>query len=199
MEKISITRALNELKLLDKRITKKTANGTFMGIEVGGVQQYPNFSPVEDYNSVVDLIERRGSIKGAIMNSNATTDVTIGGNTMKVVDAIEMKNSIKYYKDLLSKLKSEARQTRAQIAEGNEDVFNRLDRLLVANFGKESKSKDSEYEAIAKPFLAKNEYVEADPLGINDKIEDLEEFIDNFESEVDFVLSESNAVTMIQV
>jgi hypothetical protein len=53
------------------------------------------------------LISRRATLKSAIMKSNATTKVTIGSKEMLVIDAIEMKETIKYKQAFLQQLKSQ--------------------------------------------------------------------------------------------
>lgn len=48
-------------------------------------------------------------------------------------------------------------------------------------------------------FMEKNKLVIYDPISIKDKIEKLEKEIDEFLMEVDFVLSESNSRTTIEI
>lgn len=198
-EQMSITRALNELKLLDKRIDKTIRATSFISYEINKKVIDKEFTPKEDLQSIEDLIQRRQTIKSKIMESNAVTKVEISGKTMTVVEAIEMKDSIKYKKQLCDRIISDVRAKRSKIEDINEVTQGRLDSLLQANFGKESKTKDSETEAIAKPFLERNEAKEIDPIGIDKYYGQLQEEIDNFESEVDFILSESNALTKIEI
>ena len=49
------------------------------------------------------------------------------------------------------------------------------------------------------PVLKKNTYELIDPAGIEDYIKKLEKDIIDFKNEVDYVLSESNATTFIEV
>lgn len=198
-EKISITRALSELKLLDKRINKLIENSIFIDYTINGKTSEDTYTPKEDLQAINDLIDRRKSIKSGIMMSNASTMVTIGGKEMTVIDAIEMKSSIVYKKMLRSKLHVQWNSTLADIQDINDNVEVRLDKLLQANFGKESKTKDSETEAISKPFLDRNRAVLSDEIGVKDVYNKLDDEIDKFESEVDFTLSESNSTTFIEV
>jgi hypothetical protein len=54
-------------------------------------------------------------------------------------------------------------------------------------------------EAIAKPFLERNEAKLEDPLNLDSLIESLSQEILEFTSNVDYVLSESNALTQIEI
>lgn len=199
MEKITITRALAELKLLDKRITKAISDGKFVSYSINSKNAINTFKPLEEKQSIEALIARRATIKAAIMKSNATTKVTIGGVEMLVIDAIEMKETIKYKQSFLQQLKQQQQSTKYTISSTNENVNARLDKLLEANFGKDSKTKSEEMEAIAKPFLERNEAKLEDPLNLDSLIESLSEEILAFTSNVDYVLSESNALTQIEI
>ena len=197
MEKISITRALNTLKLLDKKISKSIESSQFANYTVGGKSYLDKYTPNEDLQSINDLISYRARLKSAIMASNAVTLVTVGDIKMTVVQAIETKDSIKYRKQLLRKIKQDLANVERIVTDTNEQVQVRLDRLVEASLGSD-KSK-SEYDAIAKPFLEKNEAKSVDSVKYDKIAKDLEAEIDLFESEVDLVLSESNATTFIEV
>lgn len=199
MEKITITRALAELKLLDKRITKAIYDGKFVSYSINGKNIHSTFKPSEEKQSIEALIARRAALKAAIMKSNATTNVNIGGVEMLVIDAIEMKETIKYKQSFLQQLKQQQQSTKYTISSTNENVNARLDKLLEANFGKDSKTKSEEMEAISKPFLERNEAKLEDPLNLDSLIESLSEEILAFTSNVDYALSESNALTQIEI
>ena len=103
--KMSIHRALGELKTLDKRIRKEIENTIFIGAKKKSSNtEYKTRTSIVDFNnnvnssiqSINDLILRRKEIKEAIVNSNANTFVTIGDNKMTVASAIERKTSIGY-------------------------------------------------------------------------------------------------------
>jgi hypothetical protein len=74
-----------------------------------------------------------------------------------------------------------------------------LQRLLEVNFGKDSKAKSEEIDAIPKPYLENNAPRFIDPLDVKKKIEELANEISKFEAEVDVVLSEANAKTEIEI
>jgi hypothetical protein len=203
---MSITRGLAELKLLDKRIEKAIYSTNYAGACVGKkpISSYASNEQFENevksaYQSVQDLIQRRQTIKSAIVDSNAKTVVKIGETEMTVAEAIERKSSIEYDKKLLGKLKSDYNNTLVQIERHNENVNNKLDKHLETIFGKDGKDKTAEMKAVSEAFKAENEAKLVDPLKIKEVIDKLEYEIDEFETEVDFVLSESNTITKITI
>jgi hypothetical protein len=71
-----------------------------------------------------------------------------------------------------------------------------LDAQVKSAFEKATKK---EIEDFTQTFLKNNGYSMEDPLQIEKLMENLDKEIDEFESEVDFVLSTSNATTTIEV
>ena len=206
MVKYSIHRALAELKLLDKRITKTINNLQVVTCKKGDKLEYniaiaeEEFKAVveSDMQSVKDLITRRKEIKEKIVKSNAETLVTIAGKEMTVAAAIERKESIKYEKKLAEELKNQLNNLKAIINNRNEQVEYSLERQL----GNLTSNPDADKELVltfSEQYRNKEQFALVDPLNIEKVIEELENEIDSFESEVDYVLSTSNAITEIEV
>ena len=206
--KISIHRALGELKTLDKRIRKEIENTIFIGAKKKSSNtEYKTRSSIVDFNnnvnssiqSINDLILRRKEIKEAIVNSNANTFVTIGDNKMTVASAIERKTSIGYDKFLLSKIKEQYALIVGFVEENNEevecDLSSKIDNMLNAN----DKNNINGIEEFSKAYRNSNSWEVIDPVDLKSLIDKLEKEITIFENEVDVVLSESNATTFIEV
>lgn len=208
MRKISITEALNELKLYDSKINKaianaKLASATKKSSDKVGVVKREDFEEraKASYQSVTDLIANRNALKSAIVKSNAVTEVAINSKTMTVAEAIERKNSIDYDVTLLNEMKKQYVTATDTVNKENKKVDNKVDELLSTLIGKDSDKKISkeDQEAIEKPYREKNEFEFIDPIGIYDKMLELEADIDGFNSEVDTRLVLSNATTFIEI
>lgn len=206
--KMSIHRALGELKTLDKRIRKEIENTIFIGAKKKSSNtEYKTRTSIVDFNnnvnssiqSINDLILRRKEIKEAIVNSNANTFVTIGDNKMTVASAIERKTSIGYDKFLLSKIKEQYALIVGFVEENNEevecDLSSKIDNMLNAN----DKNNINGIEEFSKAYRNSNSWEVIDPVDLKSLINKLEKEITIFENEVDVVLSESNATTFIEV
>ena len=209
MKSISITRALQELKLLDQRINKELSTNFIETKKVKSDKVQNGLMTVEQFNeiakskfqSVNDLIERRKVIKSHIVKSNATTEVEIAGIKYTVADAIERKTSIEYDKKVLNTLKSQLSIATRTLENANLKLEQDTQNFINAMVGKDSTSKEI-IESATKMAEAKTEgetteYV--DPLGIKEVIDKLENDIINFANEVDMVLSEINSITMIEI
>ena len=121
-EKMTVHKALCELKTLDARIQKSIQQGTFVfankhsNNKVAGVSINTYSEEIRAaYQSAKDLIARRDAIKRAVTLSNATVKVTIGGKEYTVAEAIEMKNhGIPLKQLLLKKLDNDNRRARLE-------------------------------------------------------------------------------------
>lgn len=203
MTQISVTRALAQVKQLNDRIARGIAV-PFITAQTGG--KHATGKPLAEVEatlkaslqSVRDLIAKRKALKSAIVQSNAVTKVTIAGETLTVAEAIERKGSIQLEKQLLNQLKGQLQQVNASVERTNVEVQRRLEDLLKTVVGKDRKVDDKELAAITDPFKAQNEAKAVDPNDVPKVIEALQAEIDAFELEVDFALSEINAVTLIE-
>lgn len=207
MDKMTIHRALSELKLIDARIEK-----AILAIEPTGVTQKDKlvnqFYKKEDFEkeakakfqSVNDLIERKNKIKSAIVKANGVTQVEINGEKMTIADAINFKQVIDFKKKLIATLEQKHRNAKATAERNNKQVEDNALRLAEAALQKDNvKINDGDAVAITEPYLAKNQFHLVDPLKVDELVEKLQTEVNDFESEVDAVLSEINAVTVIEI
>ncbi|NET55535.1 MAG: hypothetical protein F6K47_04910 [Symploca sp. SIO2E6] len=207
MTQMTVTDALAELTLLEKRIdSARTAleNNTLIAVvEVGKVPT--GFKSRDEHATkaraalqrIDDLINRRRTIKRAIVLSNASTIVSVAGQEMTVAEAIEMKNFISYYNDVLATMTSAYSRTCQEYKTAQARVKQRLDKLAMEVLGKNASSE--KYQSLADSFLEREGVELLDPTNLAEEIARRLTFIEQFESTVDRVLSISNARTMIEV
>ena len=143
-EKMTVHKALCELKTLDARIQKSIQQGTFVfankhsNNKVAGVSINTYSEEIRAaYQSAKDLIARRDAIKRAVTLSNATVKVTIGGKEYTVAEAIEMKNhGIPLKQLLLKKLDNDNRRARLEADKNNGDMLEmRADEYVKSLYG----------------------------------------------------------------
>lgn len=206
MEKMTIHRALSELKLIDAKIEKAIASINPTGMHqkdklINGQAKPEDFAKdaQSNYDSALDLMKRKTAIKSAIVQSNGVAVVTAGGQVMTVADAINAKAMLKFKKKLVDTLSGRHRSVLAGLNNNNSLVQQNCQKLLEAALGKDAvKAGKDDVESISKPYLSANEFHLFDPLKVEERIKELEKEIGDFEADVDAVLSESNAVTFIE-
>ncbi|MCG8332186.1 MAG: hypothetical protein MI974_31160 [Chitinophagales bacterium] len=205
--KMTIHRGLAELKLLDARIEKNINLLLPSGIMQEGklVNDYYKKEEFEKnakakFQSIQDLIKRKNLIKSAIVKVNTITEVQIGEKKYTIADAINFKAIIKAKKILVEELTTKHRQAKAKAEEKNKKVDDNALKLAEAALQKDNvKINDGDAIAITEPYVKKNKFHLIDPLNVEELVAKLQEEIDEFETEVDAVLSEINAVTYIEI
>jgi hypothetical protein len=203
MPQISVTQGLAELKLLDKRINKELSYVFWAKVSTKNsrVDEVAlKKSAQAEYQSYMDLVKRRDTIKRAIVLSNATTPVSIGTKwSGTVAEAIEHKASLAYKKSLLDKIKRCMTTVDSEYASASEALERRLDGLLSSELGKDVKTNPDTITALRQSFLETNKVEIVDPLDLVNMAKELGDEIDAFETNVDWVLSEANGKTLITV
>jgi len=207
MEKMTIHRALAELKLIDSRIEKSINT-----ILCSGVYQEDklinNYYKKEDfekdakakYQSVKDMIDRKNKIKSAIVKANGVTKVKITDQEMTIADAINLKGVIDFKKKLIYHLLNVHNKAKANAEINNNKVDENALKLAQAALQKDNvKINDGDAVAITEPFIKKNKFHVFDPLNIEKLTEEMQKEVDDFDTEVDAVLSEANAITVIEI
>lgn len=199
---MSITQGLAELKLLDKRLRTHLHNMRWVDVstETNRVDKEKVKSvATAEYQSYMDLVKRRDAIKRAIVLSNANTRVKIGSWEGTVAEAIEHKSSLSHKHELLDKMIAHLSTKKAELDEAQNKLDNRLERLLQSELGKDVKTNPETLTTLTNTFRASNKVEFVDPLDLASKISDLNMEISTFETNVDWVLSESNGKTLITI
>ncbi|QIG66235.1 hypothetical protein ROCKET24_133 [Vibrio phage Rocket24] len=204
---ITVTKALTEIKKLDKQIAKLTQHGQFILVSTRG--RVAGFTSVEEagkavksnFDKIQALMKRRANIKAKVTASNAATKLTIAGSEMTVAEAIERKDSIEMEEHLLQVMKNQFNQAVNKQVRHEAQVQDEIDRKVEQVFGNAKKidTNDGTYKAIREQVEAANKFELVDTNKLADQIEQLEDRIDDFRANVDVELSVSNATTSIEI
>ena len=208
--KYSITRALAERKVLIKRHEKAVKELDLIAVQRGSrlMNSHSHIKPEdfsdrvkEAWQSILSIESRIDDIKFKIDQSNLVTKVKIGSKEMTIQEAIVMKNSIGLRKDRLSKMKSLYRLARVDYDSALDENRKRVEKTVADNTAALSGSKvDPELEKQAVEQIECLYGVKfVDPLSLEAIIKQLESEIEEFESNVDYALSESNSQTFIEI
>lgn len=208
-ERMTIHKALAELKLMDSRIEKVISEGIFCiankhsNTKINGVNIDEFIKSMKgSYDKANDLIIRRNAIKRAVVLSNAVTTVRVNEVTYTIAEAIEMKNhGITFKEMLLEDLCSQYNDAQLVALDNNgKRLEERAEKYVVGMFGsKEGKTNVDDFDKAMEDFITANTYEIIDPLKITDKINSLESEISEFKAEIDSALSVSNAITEIEI
>lgn len=207
--KYTITRSLAELTMLKDRHQKEVNKMNLIAVKQGAKIRKPNSSYDErsfieqasqSYQSVLDIERRILEIKNKIDASNFTTKVKIGDTEMTVQEVLNMKRLIELKQNRLCFLKSMKQRAQIDFDAGNEENRRRIEKMSQDQMSGSGSSKagDAEKEIVESvEKIYKMDFI--DPVNLSDEIEKLENEIAEFNNNVDYVLSESNSTTYIEV
>lgn len=211
MTTMSITRALTRAKTIEKQLTRLVESQyvvTLMKREVDDATDVfkDNLKMTQsNFDQFNDLFAELNNIKAAVRKSNEVTKVVIGGEELTVADALVYKNTIVYRNNFLDRITRENRNAESRVEQSKISADTKF-ASVRENLIKNSQGQDVS-EDYLKTVLTEEErrlkkaIVEVKVSGIkdvNDYIEAERKRIDTFIEEVDYVLSESNATTIIE-
>lgn len=208
-ETMNIHKALSEQKLMDDRIDKEISNTKFVSYQTVGHANVDGI-PIDTFkknakaqnDKIRDMIRRRDALHRGVQQSNAITEVTIAGATYTVAEAIWMQ---KYGMAMLQRLRDtmsrQYQKALSTVTDFNEKLEIEADKFITDVYGSNKDVKQDSSTLIE----ARNTYIESrkkeivDPVDAVKSIAELSEQIENFLSEVNTVLSTSNAMTQITI
>lgn len=211
MTTMSITRALTRAKTIEKQLARLVESQyvvTLMKREVDDVSDVfkDNLKMTKsNFDQFNDLFAELNNIKAAVRKSNEVTKVVIGGEELSVADALVYKNTIVYRNNFLDSITRENRNAESRVEQSKISADTKF-ASVRENLIKNSQGQDVS-EDYLKTVLTEEErrlkkaIVEVKVSGINNVNEYIEaerKRIDTFIEEVDYVLSESNATTIIE-
>lgn len=206
-EKMTVHKALAELKTLDDRINSEITGSVFVKANRHNNMKIFGKS-VEDFRadttsslqSVMALIERRNALKRAVVLSNAVTKVEIGGVEYTVAEAIEMNNhGMENWIDFRDFLRDQYSSVKRMVeSENGEKLANACENYIQTMFGSKDKVNNPDIETARKMYIDSHSYDIVTGFNIEEVIAVITKKIDDFKAEIDSALSVSNALTIIE-
>jgi len=207
-ERMTIHKALAELKIIGDRINNSISSSTFIKANKHSNEKINGVS-VDEFRKQIqgnwdksnDLIKRRNAIKRNVVLSNAKTVVKVGNDEFTVAEAIEMKNTgMQFKKELLSQLNRQyVDAIRVTEKENGETLQQKAENYVIGLYGSKDKVNNDEIENVRKQFIVNNTFELIDPIKVREKIDSLEKEIAEFDAEIDSCLSVSNSLTEIVI
>lgn len=209
MAEMTVQRALNELKIIDERLSKRLTEFVVIGTkkvsEARVVETRESIVEFENrakgvLDSVDGLLKRQQELKHAIMTSNATTMIEVAGKTYSVMTAIDRKRTIENEKLVVRHMRDALARAEYKVNQENDKMESYIQRQTNAMAGGDLSSKKDDYIiAFEKSYREQNSWDLVDPLKLRNLIEKREQEISMFELEIDTALTVSNAITKIEI
>lgn len=208
VQKITLHRALAEVKLIDSKINKKIKGleAVVLSNPKTTKERKDEFekSLRADTDSIEALINRSHKLRTEINKANALTTFQVAGETYTIAEAIIMRRNLDANQNFINTLAAQYSHAKEGEDRNNVDVEStgvKLGEALARGEGNSStRSKMSEeVQATIDAYVAANRWTVFDPLNIPNFVKERQDKIDSFLMEVDAALSVVNATTVIEV
>lgn len=208
---LSITRALATIKSLNVRIGKLSKGqviilptaGTGADLTIinnGGLTKEKAEEMIQsNWKELQDAIKVRDEIRAAVTQSNAVTKVTIGGKEYTVVQAIDAKKNMADKRALLEQLKKNIISTEQSYQKQSAAHQQQLGNVRSQALANGKKHDEESLKTYTNPVDMQMVPGLIDPLKATELVAKLEDEITEFELNVDYALSESNAITKVTI
>lgn len=208
---MTITRAIATQKNLTKQITEATkllvlcvptrGEGDYCEVQSHGKISVEGATEQikKAWQRLSDVTTVRDAIRAALVKSNAETTIKIGDTSMTVVAALDFRNTLPERKAILERMKANWKSTNQTYTQ----MFNQHEAVLASTRNEalnSNKKIDADFDKhFIAPINLKGRPDILDPLKVNELIAAFEKEIADFELNIDYALSESNAVTKISI
>ena len=209
MSTITITRALSKVKILTSQIQEDAKQNLFITTVPNNMIDSESHiklvqTLVSNHASLESKLSQIIKLKKLIAESNLNTTVNISGKEVTVTEALAMKDSYGIYEIFHSTLRKQYMKANNEVSLSNE----RINAAVVSNNSDISSSSDIKSEDLEKRLAINTKQLQ-DNMGIKiisgahgspeTYIEDIKKVYNDFVSEIDYVLSEHNSTTFIEV
>lgn len=212
MAKITVTRALAELKTLDSRIYKNIGDFDPFEVSVGEKLKgsHSSMKPEdfakkvrEEKQSIKDLITRQTVLKDAISKSNYETKVKLGGEELTIIQVLNRKQTtLKSFERLKNHLESCLVKAKRAFDAAEQERSLSIDKMVTTEINASTSGRISTSEKtdlIEKYSKMIPEVKLSDPAEAEKWLKEIQDYVAQFEHEVDYILSESNSTTIIEI
>lgn len=146
-----------------------------------------------------NLLSNLATLKAARNRANATTIVKIAGREMTIDEALAQKAANVFRLSLLNTLRSQMTNGKARVDAVQAQIEQRISQQVAAASTGSKKATDQEVE-VFRTLAERNTKLKLVTFpGLPGKIEDIATYLEQFATEVDYVLSEANATTKVEV
>lgn len=203
MTQISITRALTRVKVIEKQLEQLSYDKYVRSVleQDKDKKQSEDFkaeskSNFDKFNS---LFDESVALQKAIRKSNEDTLVKISGKEMTVSEALILKSLIEHKQQLLSNIRDQNSNTNNEIEKAETQIESKA-QSFVQSLKTENQSQIDDAMKVGRLSATKElRKVRLTGLNVEQILKEDLEFVQEFLVEVDYVLSESNATTLIEI
>ena len=215
MEKMIVTRALDERDLLIKKINDAIDRASFVKVKktsddivIGGKKSVQEFDDEAraDLQSIRDLISRYNRLDAAILLANATTDIEVAGVTMTRAAAINLRKTLlgrsfsntNFDDALIRKINNDFTKAKMAINKSQENADRQKEAMSTALASSDKKVLSDDSLKSISAYCDNLVYSMVDPIDAEKVVGDLQGRQDELKANLESAIRISNATTYVE-
>lgn len=215
MEKMIVTRALDERDLLIKKINDAIDRASFVTVKktsddivIGGKKSVQEFDDEAraDLQSIRDLIRRYNRLDAAILLANATTDIEVAGVTMTRAAAINLRKTLlgrsfsntNFDDALIRKINNDFTKAKMAINKSQENADRQKEAMSTALASSDKKVLSDDSLKSISAYCDNLVYSMVDPIDTEKVVGDLQGRQDELKANLESAIRISNATTYVE-
>jgi hypothetical protein len=198
---MSLHRIIAEIKMLEAKLSL-IGSTVFVGYQVGDETDKTiefKTNARSSYDKLVSNYKNLATLKAARNKANSETKVTIAGNVMTIDEALSAKATLPYKQSLIATLTAQFTQAQRQVDASVTQIEAKIAQQIATMFTGTRKATDEEIAVIRAAAERNQKGMAVIANGLKENLEALKAEVEAFTLEVDFVLSEANATTKVDV
>lgn len=152
-----------------------------------------------DFDKVNSLIANLAELKAARNLANSVAQVTIAGVTMTIDEALAKKAAVPHKQALINTLTAQFTNAQRTVDTNAAQIEANISKQMAAMFTGTRKATEDEVAVIRAAAERNQKAVILHADGLKERLEALKKEVEDFNLEVDYVLSEANATTKVDV
>lgn len=201
MTTMSLHRVIAEIKAAEQKLSQLSQNSYVCTALAGVPTEVAEAKTLSQsaYDSVASTLKNLTLLKTARNKANAETKVTVAGVEMTIDQALALKAANVYKTAFVATLRGQMNSGKARVDQVQAGIEQRISQQVQAASSGTKKATDEEI-AVFRQLAERNTKIELVTFdGMKDAIERMAKELSDFATEVDYVLSEANATTKVQV
>lgn len=199
--KMSLHRVIAEIKNIESKLTG-IQSGAFVFTATGDDQaEYAAIraKSQSQFDSFQSMIANLATLKSARNAANAKVQVTIAGKVQTIDEALAAKSALVHKKELIRVLQAQMVNGQRAVDAAKVAIDTRVQQQIASLFGGTKKATEDEITLLRNTAERASKVTMVFADGLKENVERLTKEVDGFVTEVDYILSEANALNTVEV
>jgi hypothetical protein len=200
-KEMSLHRIIAEIKAAEAKLSTLNMNAFVFTVPVDSAEDTVEGKRQSqaNFDKIAALLTNLATLKAARNLKNATTEVTIAGVKMTIDAALARKSANVYQLQFLNTLRAQMNAGKTRVDQVQAQIEAKIAQQVTAASTGTKKATEEEIK-VFRGMAERNTKLEVVAFdGLKGKIDTMAAELEQFATEVDYVLSEANATTKVEV